>query len=145
MKHNKAPGRKTLQELQQYGLAVITMTPGVDPPIMVDSRWMPSQLNGFFRTKFPTLFQYFASIDPSILGFTTDSDPSYELPYVLLVAEDGILSVVPNCTNPDGARCRFNKGRDSAGWKESAIYLGMSLNQYMLMRHWLTSCPFSHP
>ena len=104
------------------------MTPDVDPPIMIDSRWTAYQLNGFLRTKFPTLFQYFAAQDPSILDFNATSDPAYELPYALLVAEDGVLSVVPNCTNPDGARCRFNKGRESAGWKESAIYLGMCPN-----------------
>ena len=112
-----------MQELQQYKLATLTM--GNEQEIIINSTWEPYQLNDFLRTKFPLLFEYFALSNPSILSFNADTDASYTLPYLLLVQEKRRLSVVPlsgNLTNPNGALCRYNKGRESASWRESSIW-----------------------
>ncbi|OJT04887.1 hypothetical protein TRAPUB_4359 [Trametes pubescens] len=134
----KTPRKKKIQELQQFGLAVLDGGSD-DDQIWLDANWTAFELFCFLKDKFPALFDYLSDHDPDLANFdATSSKSSYRLPYALLVSEDKKLAVVPGNRNPDGALCRFNKGRDSAGWRESNIYLvtrdAISPSEYT---HWI--------
>ncbi|KAI9065082.1 hypothetical protein FKP32DRAFT_1674976 [Trametes sanguinea] len=122
----KTPRKTRIQELQQFGLAVLGGE-AEGEQLWLDERWSVTELCTFLKEMFPPLFRYLAAEDPVLAGLSSNAktvlDPDYRLPYVLLVSEAKKLAVVPGNRNPDGALCRFNKGRDSAGWRESNIFL----------------------
>lgn len=119
----RIPETPQLLQLVDHGLAKM----GTELSFMLSSS--PARILVWIRELLPRLFQYLSIENPWVLDITDDDDEELAThkPILLLLSPRRGKLTVATPNHPDGTSCHQCKGRDSAGWKESAVWLGKCL------------------
>ncbi|KAF7987118.1 hypothetical protein HWV62_319 [Athelia sp. TMB] len=123
LKNDLAPAQTILANIEMHGCAIIrdsSKSPQED--LAVDSKWTVNQTDQFLRKVFPHVFDHLDTL--STAGPSGKMKQGSKCGWVLCCREKGKLNPVPGLQNPDGSDLARYKGHESAGLRQSHIYIG---------------------